>query len=148
MYTGVLHLHSLLRYVVLIVLIIAIFRALAGWLGKRDFSAADNRVGTILIAVTHTQFILGLLLYFISPLTEVIMADFGAAMKDETLRFWAVEHATIMIIAVALITVGRVMSKKATVALVQHKRAAIFYAMGFAAIMSGIPWAERGFFNF
>ncbi len=144
--TGLLHLHSSLRYVVLLLLIVAIFKALAGWLGRKEFTGVDNKLGSAVLGAVHLQIIIGFILYFISPTVEVAMADFGAAMKDPNLRFFAVEHVTLMLVAAVIITVGRVLSRKATDAVLKHRRAAIFYAIGFAAIMSAIPWAQRGFY--
>lgn len=146
MYTGLLHLHSSLRYIVLILLVIAIVKALVGWLGRKPFTGADNKIGTALLGATHLQIVIGLILYFVSPTVEVAMSDFGAAMKDTNLRFWAVEHVTLMLIAAVLVTVGRVLSKKATDDLKKHKRAAIFFSIAFALIMQAIPWATRGFY--
>lgn len=146
MYTGLLHLHSSLRYVVLILLVVAIIKAVIGMLGRKPFTAADNKIGTALLGATHLQVVVGLILYFVSPIVEVAMSDFGAAMKDANLRFWAMEHIVMMLIAAVLITVGRVLSKKALDDAKKHKRAAVFYSLAFAAIMYAIPWASRGFY--
>lgn len=117
-----------------------------GWLGNKPFTAADNKIGTALLGATHLQIVIGLILYFVSPTVEVAMSDMGAAMKNADLRFWAVEHVTLMLVAAVLVTVGRVLSKKATVDIVKHKRAAIFFSIAFAVIMQAIPWATRGFY--
>lgn len=146
MFIGLLHLHSSLRYVVLFLLVLAMLKAIIGLLARKPFTGADNKIGTALLGATHLQVVIGLILYFVSPTVEVAMSDMGAAMKDATLRFWAVEHITMMLIAAVLITVGRVTSKKALDDLKKHKRAAIFYSFAFAVIMYAIPWAERGFY--
>lgn len=146
-YTPLLHLHSTLRYAVLLLLVIAIVKALAGWLGRKPFTNADNKVGTILLAITHTQFLLGVVLYFVSPVVEVALADMGAAMKDANLRFWAVEHLVGMLVAVVCITVGRISSKKAKEDVFKHRKAAVWFSVAFAIIIYMIPWAQRGFFS-
>ena len=146
MYIGLLHLHSALRYVVLILLIVAIVRAITGYVQRKNFTNTDNTVGLFLLASTHLQALLGLILYVISPLMAPIFADFGGSMKNPDLRFWAVEHIAAMLIAVVLITVGRVKSKKALDPLVKHKHAAVFFSIAFILIMGMIPWAKRGFY--
>lgn len=145
-YTPLLHLHSTLRYAVLLLLVIAIIKAIAGWLGRKPFTKADDKIGVILLALTHTQLLLGLALYFISPVVEVALSDMGAAMKDAMLRFWAVEHLTGMLIAVVCITLGRILSRRATDPIFKHRKAAVWYSVAFAIIIYMIPWAERGFF--
>lgn len=146
MITGLLHLHSSLRYVVIILLVAAIGKALAGWLGRKPYTTADNKLGAAAMGAVHLQIVIGFVLYFISPTVESALSNFGAAMKDPVLRFFAVEHLTLMLVAAVIITVGRVLSKKATDPVLKHRRVAIFYAIGFAAIMSAIPWALRGFY--
>jgi undecaprenyl pyrophosphate phosphatase UppP len=145
-YIPLLHLHSTLRYAVLILLIIAIAKALAGWLGRKEFTKADNKIGVILLALTHTQLLLGIILYFFSPTVEVALANMAEAMKDPNLRFWAVEHTVGMLIAVVCVTLGRILSKKATDPKFKHRRAAVWFSVAFAIIIYMIPWAERGFF--
>ncbi len=145
-YIPLLHLHSTLRYAVLILLVIAIIRGLIGWLGRKPFTKADDKIGLILLAVTHTQLLLGLGLYFISPTVEVALANMGEAMKDPNLRFWAVEHLVGMLIAIVCITLGRILSKRATDPLFKHRKAAVWYSVAFGIIIYMIPWAERGFF--
>lgn len=146
MYTGMLHLHSALRYVVLVLLVVAIVKSLIGWFSGKQFDKTDDRIGLFLMAAAHLQLVIGLVLYFVSPLLEVALTDMGAAMKDANLRFWAVEHITLMIVAIIAVTVGRVSTKKAATDLKKHQRSAIFYAIAFGLIMNAIPWADRGFF--
>ena len=66
-------------------------------------------------------------------------------MENAQLRFYAVEHILIMIIAIAVIHIGRSKSKKAPTQLKQHRSAAIFYTIGFILILSSIPW-DRALF--
>jgi hypothetical protein len=80
-------------------------------------------------------------LYFgLSPITRAAMQDFGAAMGNSMLRFWAVEHILGMVIAVALAHVGRVRVRKTTDPLRRHKLAAIFFGLALIAIFATIPW--------
>jgi hypothetical protein len=87
------------------------------------------------------QMLLGLLLYFaLSPFTRHAMADFGAAMQNSGLRFWAVEHVFGMVIGMTLAHVGRARVKKATDAVLKHKLSAIFLGLALLAIAAAIPW--------
>ena len=141
MYTGLLHTHNMFRWLVLIALILAVLFAFAGWFGKKQWSKRDNITGLLLTIFTDIQFLTGIILYaFISPITKAAFADFGAAMKNADLRFYAVEHILMMIIALVLIHVGRSKSKKSTNPVKQHRSAAIFYTIGLLLILAAIRW--------
>jgi uncharacterized membrane protein len=87
------------------------------------------------------QLLLGLILYiFLSPTTANAFKNFGGAMADGYMRFYAVEHIAIMLIAVVLFHVGSAMVKKATEAVKKHRRAAIWYTITILLILASIPW--------
>ena len=141
MYSLILTLHSILRWVVLILAIVAVVRAFIGWFGKKRWTARDNRLGMVLSASMDLQVLLGVILYiFLSPLTTTALQDFGAAMSNELLRYWSLEHVLLMIVALILIHVGRATSKVAEAATSKHKRAAIFFGLATLAILIAIPW--------
>ena len=141
MYSGVLLVHSWLRWAVLIVGVVAVVRGMAGWTGRRPWLRADDRSGYWFAMLLDVQMLLGLLLYFaLSPFTRQAMADFGAAMQNSGLRFWAVEHLLGMVIGITLAHVGRARVKKATDAGRKHKLSAIFLGLALLAIAASIPW--------
>lgn len=147
MYTGLLHTHSLLRYFVLIMLIAVVVISLQKWLGKKPYSKLDNTLGLYLFIFTHLQLLVGILLYFKSDLVQ-----FNAStMKNAELRYWAVEHVSLMLIAVVLITMARITSKKLTDPVAKHKRMFVFNSLALviiviSIIMSGRPLISQGTF--
>jgi hypothetical protein len=93
------------------------------------------------VGTLDLQLLIGLVLYFgLSPITRAAFQDFGAAMGNSMLRFWAVEHIFGMVIAVALAHVGRVRVRKMTDPVRRHKLAAIFFGLALVAIVATIPW--------
>lgn len=108
MVTGLLHSHSALRYLVLFLLVAVLVRAAQGVFAKKPFLPLDNKLSLWLLIATHLQLLLGLALYFVS---DVVQFN-SETMSNPGLRYWAVEHITGMLVAVVLITVGRVKSKK------------------------------------
>lgn len=150
MYTGLLHAHSGLRYIVIALLIIVIAQAFVGWFGQKPFTESNRKLSLFALISVHIQLVLGLILYFISPTVELALADMGAAMKDPVLRFWAVEHITAMIIGIILITIGYSTAKRAVNDKAKFTRIALFYLIGFILIISMIPWpwtkVARGWF--
>ena len=143
MYTGLLHTHNLFRWLILIAALVAILFAFTGWFGKKEWKKKDNLVGLLLTIFIDIQFLVGIILYaFVSPVTKAAFADFGAAMKNADLRFYAVEHILIMIIALAVVHIGRSKSKKAATPVKKHRVAALFYTIGLILILSAIPWSR------
>lgn len=140
MYTGLLHLHNLLRYAVVILLIIAVINAFVGWLSKKPYTPRDNKISLFLLISAHLQLVVGLVLYFISPVVQSGLSDMGTAMRDNVLRFWTVEHSLSMIIGIGIITLGRIMSKRGKNDNVKHRRAAVYFVLAMILIFSAIPW--------
>jgi hypothetical protein len=144
MYVTFLVLHSLLRWLVLLFGVLALVRALGGWFGGRPWTRADDRAGLLYMISLDTQTLVGLILYgLLSPITQTAFSDFGAAMKDALLRFYAVEHVTLMLVGLAFVHIGRARAKRAPTDTGKHRTAAIFYTLGFVLILAGIPWPFR-----
>ena len=144
MYEALLVLHSMLRWVLLILGLVVLVLAWRGWLGEQTWEPSNQKLHVAYIATFHTQVVLGLLLYVgISPIMKPIFADMGAAMKNATLRFWAVEHITTMLLAAIITHVGHVLAKKAQRDTQKFKRAAIGFGLGFVLLLAGIPWPFR-----
>ncbi len=144
MYTGLLHTHSALRWALLLVIIIAIVLSAMGLAQKGKFGKTNDSLSKLALIFSHVQLLIGFVLYFVSPIVETALNDFGAAMGNPTLRYWGVEHLTAMVIGVALITVGRVKAKKAASDLDKHKKIVIFFTIGLVIMISRIPW-DRAF---
>jgi NAD/NADP transhydrogenase beta subunit len=140
MYSGLLHSHSFLRYAVLILLVIVVVTSFLGWTGKKNYSATDNKLSLSLFIATHLQLLIGLILY-----TQSSWVQFGKlTMKIKEVRYWTVEHATIMILAIVLITIARITAKKMSNAEAKHKRMFIFNTLALVLIVAGIIMSGRG----
>ena len=132
--------HSYNRYLILAALAFVLFRSVSGWLGKKPYEKADNAAGAALLGLAHLQLLVGLIQYFFtSSYTKAAFADMGAAMKDTTLRYFAVEHITAMVIAIALIQIGRTMSKKKTDSTQKHKTVAVYTGIATLIIVGTLP---------
>lgn len=144
MYQALLYTHSFLRFLVLLLLIIVIVKAFLGMSGKRAFGKTDNLLSLSLFSVTHTQLLVGILLYFTS--TWVVFG--GDTMKDANLRYWTVEHASMMLIAIVLITMARTTLKKMSDDFAKHRRLLYFNGLALLIILMAIYMSKRGFFTF
>ena len=141
MYQIVLAIHNILRWVVLVLAIVAIVRAYLGWFGKREFTETDRRVGVYFSISIDIQLLLGLILYlFLSPITRTAFQDFSSAMAITDIRFFAAEHILMMILAAILVHVGTFLSKRATSDVSKHRRAAIWFSLAVLVVIAAIPW--------
>lgn len=140
MYTGFLHLHSLLRWVLLILLLVMIYRAFMARKSGRAFDATDRKLSLFTMISAHIQLVLGFVMYFMNDTVGAALSDMAAAMKDSTLRFLAVEHVLTMVIGIILITIGHIKAKKASTDQQKFGAIMMFYLLGLILIVSRIPW--------
>ena len=141
MYAFILALHSLIRWFVLASLLFALYRAYAGWLGNKTFSKLDERVRTIAATVSHIQLVVGLWLYFISPIANYFISHFKKAVHERQIRFFGMEHVTMMLIGITLITIASAKAKRKTTDKEKFKTMAIWLTIALLAILSSIPWS-------
>ena len=141
MYQIVLAIHNILRWVVLVLAVVALLQAYIGWIGKREYPEIDRKAGVFFSMSLDIQVFLGLLLYvFLSPITRTAFQDFSTAMTIPEIRFFAVEHILMMILAVILVHVGTILTKKATSDVSKYRRAATWYSLAFLVVIMAIPW--------
>jgi hypothetical protein len=141
MYSSALWLHSLLRWAVLLTGLVAWFRAVGANTAKRPWTPKDELWGLLLTISADLQLLIGLILYFVlSPITKMGMRNFAAAMRIDTARFFTVEHAFGMLVAIALIHVGRVKIRKAADPARKHRVAMIFFGIAIVLIIISTPW--------
>ena len=145
MYSILLATHSLFRWLVLISLLYAIFIGYRGWLSARTFTSRDNQVRHITATISHIQFLIGLYLYFISPIVAYFLQNFKIAVHERILRFFGMEHITMMLIAIVVITFGSIAAKRKASDVEKFKTMAIWYTIAFVIIFLSIPWAFSPF---
>jgi hypothetical protein len=148
-------LHSLNRWVVLVLLATVVILGFRGWRARAAWTPRDHRIARMATGVIDLQMLLGLLLYvFLSPYTRSGFRDIAAAMADQTLRFWLVEHAPAMAVAVVLVHVGMDRTSRAlagdtdAVSTLEsgdrswagHRTVTIWFGLAMVVILAAIPW--------
>lgn len=133
MESGLLHLHNLLRWIILIFLVVAILQAVAK-------KAGLLKTSLWLLIASHITLLIGLYQYFTSAVgyNLIRLNGFAAVMKDSAQRFWAVEHISGMIIAIILITIARGKVKKTN-----YSSATVLYVIALLIILAVVPWPFR-----
>ena len=134
MYSGLVHAHSGLRWIALVLLVAASFVAISKWLGRSGYTDGNRKLYLFTLISVHVQLVLGLILYFISPKVNFNL------LSDKIYRFYSVEHITGMLIAIVLVTVGYSLSKRATDVTKKQRLIGIFYGIGLVLILLSIPW--------
>ncbi len=144
MVTTLQFIHSWWAYLVLIIVLIATINALIGFFKNKEYQPKDFRLALFALIVTHIQFLIGLVLYFVSPLGIQSLSNSGmkAVMGDSLLRLYAVEHPLVMILTVVFITIGYSKHKKKLVSKPKFKMLAIFYTIALVLLLSRIPWKQ------
>lgn len=136
MYDFIQKFHSGWAYLALLILLVAVINSWIGMTSKKEFAPKDRKIAMFGLIATHIQLLVGLILWFVSPLGK---AAFGN-MSDAATRLTSLEHPLINIIAIALITIGWSKHKKAGTNEAKFKSIALFYSLGLALILIRIPW--------
>jgi uncharacterized membrane protein len=131
MYTGLLQIHSYMRYIILLMLVIVIVVSLLGLINKGPFTKKHDKLSLFLFICTHMQLLLGIILYFTG---QRVMFN-SQTMKEPALRYFAVEHVSVMLIAVVLITLARTGAKKLAIDQQKHKRMFIWNTIALVLIV-------------
>lgn len=137
MYNGLVHAHSGLRWLALLLLVGSVAIAISKWQGRSGYTDGNRKLYLFTLISVHLQLVLGLILYFISPKVNLTL------LSDKIYRFYSVEHLTGMLIAIVLITIGYSRSKRATDSVAKQRLVGIFYGLGLLLILAFIPWPFR-----
>ena len=142
METGLVHLHNLLRWVILIFLLLSVIKSFSAWRSRRAFVPGDKKLWLMTMIAAHTTLLLGIF--------QVLVGRYGifttelpagkSVMQDSFYRFFWVEHPVAMIIGIVLITLGYGMSKKAVSDEVKFRKAFIYFLLALVVILAAIPW--------
>ena len=143
MYEFIQKLHSGFAYLALLLLVVAVVNSFIGMFSKKEFTTKDRKIALFGLAGIHTQLLIGLILYFVSPKAFPVIgnAGMGEVMKNAALRLTVVEHPLINIIGITLITIGWMKHKKLMTSESKFKTFSIYYGLGLVLILSRIPWS-------
>ncbi|MBT8265748.1 MAG: hypothetical protein KJO41_01425 [Bacteroidia bacterium] len=140
MYDALKNLHSYWAYFVLLMLIVAVVNAIIGRTSKKEYTQQAFRIALFTLIVAHMQLLIGLILYFVSPMFDLWDSLGGEVMKDSLARLYLVEHPLTNIIAIVLITIGFSKAKKKFESASKYKTILIFYSIALILLLSRIPW--------
>ena len=136
--------HSYLRWLVLLAGLVAIAKLASGYTRQAVYGAADLRVSRIFIGLFDLQFLLGLILYAVSPVTRDALKDMATSMQQPHIRFFVAEHPMMMFIALCVAHGSSIAARKSPSDRVKFLRGALGFALALGLVLAGIPWFRMG----
>lgn len=143
MYTGLLHLHSVLRWLILILLLAAIYKSIVDKAGA--FTSTHKKLGLFLMICCDLILLIGLYQWITGPLGLKNIQNTGMkeVMSNSYSRFFAIEHTTAMIIAIVLVHIGKSSGNKSIPDKTKHSRTLLYFGLALLIILISIPWPFR-----
>ena len=143
MYNIILHVHSGLRWVVLLLLLIVIYRSATA--RQRPFNNGDKKFVLYAMIACDIMLLIGIYQWFAGDwgYSSIQHNGMKEVMKNSVLRFFAIEHPLGMLIAIAMVHIGKGYSKKNIPDATKHKRTLLFFALALLIILVSLPWPFR-----
>ncbi len=132
--------HSLLRWLVLLSLIYALYRAYRGFTQGLVFSTTDNSVRHWTATIAHIQLIAGTILYIQSPVTAYFWRNFSEAIRQVNTTFFGIVHISLMLVAIVVITIGSALAKRRSSDREKFKTMLTWFGIGLLIILIAVPW--------
>ncbi len=135
METTLLQVHSILRWIILVGLVLSI---------TTTYTASNNNkkpIWLITLIAAHTTLLIGLYQvygYYQKYLDRKAEDNSISLMKDKAFRFFIIEHPLLMIISIVLITMAYSNTKKAN-----YKKAFLLFLIALILVLVAIPWPFR-----
>ena len=140
MYTPILATHNIVRWLVLAAGVWAVVRCWMGWRSRAVWSEKDAGAVKLFVNALSLQFVVGIVLYAVSPLIRAGLADMGAAMRTASVRYFVVEHVAVMLVAIALGHIGAAKVRRAASDSARFQTATIWLGLALAAAAGFVPW--------
>ncbi|MEW5851052.1 MAG: hypothetical protein AB2A00_19855 [Myxococcota bacterium] len=139
MYQVLLLLHSWNRWAVLVLMLLVLVGSIRRFKATGAMQPRDLKLARITAVVVDIQAVLGLLLYGVfSPITNAAFQNMKGAMKDPVMRFWAVEHLAMMLVAWILVRVGTILAKKSSTT--PYRTLAVCFGLALLFMILMVPW--------
>ena len=136
LHTILVDLHSINRWLIVLLGLYVLFISGRGWFGRRDWTDSAGKASQYFLILLDIQLLLGIVLYFVFLSRQ---GGFEYVFGNPSSRFFLMEHSVMMIAAIVLAHIGAYFVKKAQPAS-KFKRMFLFYASAFLLMLVSIPW--------
>lgn len=140
MQIGLLHLHNLLRWVILLLLLFSLVKAFRAKAQPDSFPGGKQPIWLFTLIASHLTLLLGLYQwgwgrfgFFTTSLPEGT-----SVMKNAFYRFYWVEHPVGMILAILFVTLAYRYGKQAA-----YSKTFMYFLISMILILLSIPWPFR-----
>ncbi|TRX60651.1 hypothetical protein FNH22_06295 [Fulvivirga sp. M361] len=140
MYSTLLVLHSIFRWLVLFALIFSVYKAFKGYYANSPFSAIDNKIRHWTATIAHVQLIIGMLLYAESPIVKYFFSNFTVSLETIDLSFFGLYHFLLMLAAIIVLTIGSAKAKRKATDKEKYRTMLIWFSLALLIIFISIPW--------
>lgn len=147
MYQYLLIFHSIFRWFVLCSLMLSIYKAYLGYTQHKEFSKTDNALRHWTATITHIQLIVGITLYFKSPLISYFWGNLSEAISYFESSFFGLFHLLFMLMSIVIVTIGSALAKRKTTAREKYRTVLIWFSVALFIIFVAIPWPFSPFVN-
>lgn len=145
MYSTLLSFHSLIRWLALASLLFSIYRAYKGWIKNSPFSKLDTLARYWTVTILHIQLLVGISLYFTSPIVNYFFHNYTESVLNINLRFFGMEHSIMMLTAIVIVSVGSIKTKQKIKDREKYKTMAMWFSIGLILILLSVPWSFSQF---
>jgi hypothetical protein len=139
-YIATLHLHTLTWWIIFLTGLWAIFRVWRGYLRQSTWTRQERLAGLIFSSALATQLLIGLALYFQSPVVQPLFAGGAAPHGWLSAVFFGLIHPPTMFTAVVLGQVGFSVSKRLSDDRRKYRMALICYTAALGVLLLAVPW--------
>jgi hypothetical protein len=138
----ILQLHSLWAILTMTIIFYTVLRFFFNALQNKIFTLLDLRIALFTLIFCHIQFIIGIVLYFLSPKFKWWYNGLEEILENNEYFFYLVKHPLLNIFSILSITIGWSLFKKAKTNQKRFTRIGIFYLIGFLLILLATPYGK------
>lgn len=141
MYSALIVIHSLTRWLVLAFLVYSIYRAFVGYIYNKTFSKTDNAFRHWTATIAHIQLMIGIILYMQSPIVKYFWKETEIGFQNLDLTFYGLIHFVLMLASIVLLTIGSALAKRKSSDKEKFKTMLIWFSIALIIIFIAIPWS-------
>lgn len=140
MYVLTVFAHSVMRWIVVGLCVVVVYRAVAGQLGRRPWTSSDTYISFGLLVALDVQLLIGAVLFVKSPITILGIHELDLTLESPALRFYTFVHPLLMLLAIALVHIAWIRIRRSSESSSPHRTAAVFFGLALLLLLAGIPW--------
>lgn len=140
MYQLLITTHNVFRWFVLALLIVAVYKAYRGKTEKLTFTKNDNRIRHYTATILHIQLMVGMILYFNSPIIKYFWHNSIKSNNAFEFTFFSIIHSSVMLASIVVITIGSAITKRKNTDVEKFNSMFWWYLTGLILIVIFIPW--------